>query len=113
MTTECRISFRKAKASEAEILAAISKRAFHNDVHYGAPPGPPGGPPGYDSAAWQKRVMRFGDYTTLLASQREGGLVACGTGALRIDEIQPAGGRRMSVDAWLRGTPVSTEVGFV
>jgi RimJ/RimL family protein N-acetyltransferase len=67
MTTECRISFRKAKASEAEILAAISKRAFHNDVHYGAPPGPPGGPPGYDSAAWQKRVMRFGDYTTLLA----------------------------------------------
>ncbi len=70
MATECEIAFRKAKASESEALARASERAFHDDVHYGAPPGPPGGPPGYNSAAWQKRAMRFGDYYTILADGR-------------------------------------------
>ena len=32
--------------------------------------------------------------------------VACGSGALAIDELQPAGGRRMPVDEFLRGHPV-------
>jgi RimJ/RimL family protein N-acetyltransferase len=60
------VSFRKARPSDAEALAQASKLAFHDDVKYGAP-GPPGGPPGYDSAAWQKRMMRVGEYYTILA----------------------------------------------
>jgi methionyl-tRNA formyltransferase len=33
-------------------------------------------------------------------------LLGCGRGALRLDEVQPAGGRPMAVDAYLRGHPV-------
>jgi len=40
---------------------------------------------------------------TVLASSPEGIDVACGRGALRILELQPAGGRRMPVDAFLAG----------
>jgi GNAT superfamily N-acetyltransferase len=52
--------YRRARAQDAEALAGISKRAFDHDIHYGAPG--PGGPPGYDSDAWQRRMMRIGDY---------------------------------------------------
>ena len=59
---------------DAETLARISERAFHTDVHYGSPG--KGGPPGYDSAAWQARVMRFGDYYKILADDRiVGGII--------------------------------------
>jgi methionyl-tRNA formyltransferase len=34
-------------------------------------------------------------------------LVACGSGALRVAEIHPPGGKRMPVAAWLRGHPLS------
>jgi RimJ/RimL family protein N-acetyltransferase len=70
MTAPFQIEIRKARPSEAEALAGASMRAFHTDVHYGAPPGPPGGPPGYDSPDWQARVMRFGDYYTILADEQ-------------------------------------------
>jgi methionyl-tRNA formyltransferase len=33
-------------------------------------------------------------------------LLGCGRGTLRLDEVQPAGGRPMAVDAYLRGHPV-------
>jgi GNAT superfamily N-acetyltransferase len=62
-----KVQFRKAKRSDAEALARASELAFHSDVHVGAPPGPPGGPPGYNSAAWQKRMMGIGEYYTILA----------------------------------------------
>ena len=54
--------FRKARSQDAPALAEASKRAFHSDVHCGAPPGPPGGPPGYDSPQWQRKMMRIADY---------------------------------------------------
>ena len=47
---------------------------------------PVGGPPG-----------------TVLAMDRNGIVVACGTGALRIAELQPAGGKRMSAAAFAAG----------
>ena len=50
----------KAGPTDAELLAQASKDAFDNDIHYGAPG--PGGPPGYDSPAWQARMMQMGDY---------------------------------------------------
>jgi methionyl-tRNA formyltransferase len=40
---------------------------------------------------------------TVLAVHPTGMLVGCGEGALRIDEVQPAGGRRMSIAAFIAG----------
>ena len=64
------LEFRKARAGDAEALARASERAFHSDIHCGAPG--IGGPPGYDSPAWQARIMRIGEYYTIL---REGEVV--------------------------------------
>ena len=46
-------------------------------------------------------------------SADSGLLVACGRGALRVAEVQPAGSRRMPVAAWLRGHPIPSDAGFV
>jgi len=68
------IVFRKARPGDAKTLAQVSERAFHTDVLYGAPG--IGGPPGYDSAAWQAKVMRFGNYYAILADgQIVGGII--------------------------------------
>lgn len=50
--------------------------------------------------------------TIMEGSPAEGLLVACGMGALRIMEAQPAGKRRMPVSAWLRGHPLEKEAVF-
>jgi methionyl-tRNA formyltransferase len=34
-------------------------------------------------------------------------LVACGTGALAIEEVQPAGKRRLAAADWLHGRPLA------
>ncbi|WP_018509285.1 methionyl-tRNA formyltransferase [Thiobacillus thioparus] len=47
-----------------------------------------------------------GDPGTVLRTDAEGLVVACGGGALALREIQPAGGKRMSADAFLAGRPV-------
>jgi GNAT superfamily N-acetyltransferase len=52
MTTEMQVVVEKA-------------RAFHSDIECGAPE--IGGPPGYDSPAWQRRMMRMGDYYRIVA----------------------------------------------
>jgi GNAT superfamily N-acetyltransferase len=71
---ERRIQFEKARSSDAKRLAEACKLAFDYDIHYGAPG--PGGPPGYDSAAWQLRAMRFGDYYKIVAGDRiVGGII--------------------------------------
>jgi GNAT superfamily N-acetyltransferase len=74
------VRFQKARLGDAERLAEVSKRAFDHDIHYGAPG--PGGPPGYDSAAWQAKVMRFGDYYKIVAGKKiVGGMVVMRKGA--------------------------------
>jgi len=50
--------------------------------------------------------------TVLEASPDTGLVVACGEGALGLGEVQPAGGRRMPVEAWLRGHPISPGTSF-
>jgi methionyl-tRNA formyltransferase len=50
--------------------------------------------------------------TILSASPEDGLLVSCGEGALRVEEVQPAGGRRMPVGAWLRGHSITTQMSF-
>jgi len=44
---------------------------------------------------------------TVLAADADGLLVACGEGALRVGELQRAGGKRLAAAAFLRGWPVS------
>jgi RimJ/RimL family protein N-acetyltransferase len=69
------IHISKAKPADAELLAQVSKDAFDNDIHYGAPG--PGGPPGYDSPNWQAKMMRLGDYYKIeVEGQIVGGFIA-------------------------------------
>jgi RimJ/RimL family protein N-acetyltransferase len=64
----------KAKPADTETLARVSERAFHSDIRHGAPG--LGGPPGYDSAAWQAKMMRMADYYKILVDdQLAGGMV--------------------------------------
>jgi GNAT superfamily N-acetyltransferase len=62
------IRFKRARVEDAKVLALISKQAFDNDVHYGAPG--PGGPPGYQSDRWQSKMMRIGRYYKILADDQ-------------------------------------------
>lgn len=51
--------------------------------------------------------------TILSAAPGEEGLVvACGSGTLRIGEVQPSGKRRMPSEDWLRGHPLPEESSF-
>ncbi len=43
---------------------------------------------------------------TVVAADRRAIVVACGEGTLRIEEVQPAGGRRMSVTAFVAGRKI-------
>jgi RimJ/RimL family protein N-acetyltransferase len=66
--------FARARPGDAEPLAQVSKRAFDEDVHYGAPG--LGGPPGYDSAAWQAKMMRLGEYFKIIVGEQTvGGMI--------------------------------------
>jgi len=47
-----------------------------------------------------------GDPGTVLRADAEGLVVACGSGALALREVQPAGSKRMSAAAFLAGRPV-------
>lgn len=68
------IRFEKATSKDAGTLARVSERAFHSDIHYGAPG--VGGPPGYNSEHWQGRMMRVGQYYKILADdQIVGGII--------------------------------------
>jgi GNAT superfamily N-acetyltransferase len=78
------IRFEKARSSDANDLARISERAFHSDIHCGAPA--PGGPPGYNLAAWQARMMRLADYFKIVVEdQIVGGLVVLRKGPRRYE----------------------------
>jgi len=71
------IRYEKARSKDAAMLARISERAFHSDIHCGAPA--LGGPPGYSSEQWQKKMMRIGDYYKILVGdQIVGGLIVFG-----------------------------------
>jgi GNAT superfamily N-acetyltransferase len=69
-----KIVFKNARSQDAAALAEASKRAFHSDVHCGAPG--LGGPPGYDSPQWQRRMMHLGDYFTIVVGEEfVGGII--------------------------------------
>jgi RimJ/RimL family protein N-acetyltransferase len=66
-------------ATDAEMLAAISRRAFDDDVLHGAPG--TGGPPGYDSAEWQAQTASEATaYLTIeVGGSVIGGMIVFGT----------------------------------
>lgn len=77
------VQLERARKEDAETLADISKRAFHSDVHVGAPKGKDGapdeggGPPGYDSPEFQARMMKVCHYYKMVYDgQIVGGLIA-------------------------------------
>ena len=56
---------------------------------------------------WQAEAMTAsGTPGTIVASDRHGVVVACGQGALRLTELQKAGGKRLSVAQFLAGTSI-------
>ena len=63
--------YEKATPEDAVVLTEISKRAFDNDVNYGAPG--PGGPGGYDSAEFQVSVINADIMRYYKMLYREGG----------------------------------------
>jgi ribosomal protein S18 acetylase RimI-like enzyme len=83
------VRFLRVAASDADKLAAASKSAFENDIHYGAPSrdGKGGGPPGYDSPGWQRRMMRLGRYYKILVDDQIMGGFIVFPGAIREYEL--------------------------
>jgi len=79
-----KVTLEQARMEDATQLAEISKRAFHSDVHVGAPtkgedgsPSEGGGPPGYDSPEFQARMMKVCRYYKIIYDgQIVGGLIA-------------------------------------
>jgi methionyl-tRNA formyltransferase len=49
---------------------------------------------------------------TVLAADRQGIVVACGDGALRLTELQKAGGKRLAAAQFLAGTPIAAGSAF-
>ena len=73
------IRFEKATQKDAKALTRVSRSTFEHDVNYGAPDR--GGPPGYDSEAWQRRMMRRGNYFKILAADEIiGGMIVFSAG---------------------------------
>ena len=62
-----RITVERATPGDALALTRLSKRAFDNDVKYGAPS--PGGPYGYDARDWQARYISLRYYWRILRGQ--------------------------------------------
>ena len=62
------IRIEPAAESDAESLAAVSRRAFEHDVNYGSPG--ISGPPGYDSPTWQRQAIKKGRYYKILEGDR-------------------------------------------
>jgi methionyl-tRNA formyltransferase len=56
----------------------------------------------------QARAVESEVETATLRSEGDELLLGCGTGALRLEVVQPPGGRPMPVDAYLRGHPLPT-----
>ena len=57
---------------------------------------------------WQATpVMATGAPGELLALERDSLVIACGEGALRVTELQKAGGKRLPVARFLAGHPMN------
>jgi RimJ/RimL family protein N-acetyltransferase len=73
------MELRPFDSGDAEVLAAVSRRAFEGDIHYGAPE--LGGPPGYDSAKWQQETASAATayFVVMLEGSVVGGMIVFGS----------------------------------
>jgi GNAT superfamily N-acetyltransferase len=73
------VNLRRFESRDAGLLAKISKRAFENDVQFGAPAR--GGPPGYDAPEWQAQVAREATAYYVIEHQGDvvGGMIVFGS----------------------------------
>ena len=69
LCNKMKVCFEKALPQDARTLAHISERAFHSDVHHGAPSAT-GGPPGYASDRWQMRLMIAAEYYKIVVNDK-------------------------------------------
>lgn len=64
---------------------------------------------GVQIKVWRgEALVASGEPGVVLAVDKQGIVVACGEGALRLTELQKAGGKRLPVAQFLAGTPVPT-----
>ncbi len=64
---------------------------------------------GTDVKLWGARVVDgAGEPGAVIAVEPAGVVVACGTGALRLETLQRAGGRRLTAPEFVRGFPIAT-----
>lgn len=64
---------------------------------------------GTDVKLWRTRLVDgAGEPGAVTAVEPAGIVVACGTGALRLETLQRAGGRRLAAAEFLRGFPIAT-----
>ncbi|WP_263770796.1 methionyl-tRNA formyltransferase [Propionivibrio soli] len=68
---------------------------------------------GHSVKVWRAEcVPTEGEPGRILAADKHGIVVGCGQNALRLLELQKAGGRRLSADQLLAGTPLSVGTSF-
>lgn len=68
---------------------------------------------GHSVKVWRAEcVSTEGEPGRILAADKHGIVVGCGQNALRLLELQKAGGRRLSADQFLAGTPLSVGTSF-
>jgi methionyl-tRNA formyltransferase len=98
------------KIEKAEALIDWSKSAAELDRHIRAFNPFPGAQAvfgGQTVKLWQATpVAGEGEIGTILAVDRGGVVVTCGTGALAVSELQKAGGKRLPVQQFLAGHPL-------
>jgi methionyl-tRNA formyltransferase len=61
---------------------------------------------------WRARVIAASGAPGSLLEYRDALHVACGEQALALEELQPAGGRRMSSAEFLRGRRIASDARF-
>ena len=98
----------RSTTDEAELdwpgpLSKSSARCAHCDPR----PAPGRSLRGAAVKVWRARCVARGDAGRRAGGGAEGVLVACGEGALRVTELQRAGGKRLAAAEFLRGCPIA------
>lgn len=98
----------KIAKSEARLSWALTNQELDRRVRAFNPfPGAEASLDGQPLKVWAARpVTGHGEPGVVLSAGPDGLVVACGSGALALDQVQRSGGRRLSVEEFLKGHPV-------
>jgi len=99
---------RKIDKPETRIRWARPARELERAIRAFRPaPGATADIAGVPTKLWRARVLEASGVPGTVLSTGETLIVACGEGALGVDELQAAGGRRMSTAQFLRGRAIA------